>query len=237
MLTPWSEFRILEMHNKNVIAFLGVFLSITGWFLWNLGLSGVWDATFRIYHIRRAFLDNFGPTLNFWAVCLVALGACIVLELVVNALRRVYLANDVDLLQRAEKQEEREAKRARKGAKRRRGLSVRRAEEALDDVDLASPDELEESTIVDDTKSVNGARGTHVGVVTTTATTRDPAHLGPGSARPSLQLSRLSRDEVARRASAAAVPEVEEGGGTGLGDDGTDPFESRYGPMHKTRRR
>lgn len=102
------------MHNKNIIAALGVFLSVGGWYLWNLLLSGTFTADYRIYQIRRAFLDNFGHTLNFWAVCLVALGSCIVLELLCNALRRVYFPNDVDRLQRMEREEKKAAKRARK---------------------------------------------------------------------------------------------------------------------------
>lgn len=105
------------MHDKTIIAFLGVFLSITGWFLWNLALSGTFSNELRIYQIRRAFLDNFGATLNFWAVCFVALGAVLVLELFVNAFRRVYWANDVDLMQRIEREERKAAKRKAAGGK------------------------------------------------------------------------------------------------------------------------
>ncbi|KAL2754904.1 hypothetical protein ACRALDRAFT_2064824, partial [Sodiomyces alcalophilus JCM 7366] len=93
---------MLEMHDKTIIAFLGAFLSITGWFLWNLAISGLFENELRIYQIRRAFMDNFGATLNFWTVCLVALGAVLVLELFVNAARRIYWPNDVDLMQRIE---------------------------------------------------------------------------------------------------------------------------------------
>ncbi|KAF3355700.1 hypothetical protein VdG1_03992 [Verticillium dahliae VDG1] len=101
---------VLEMHTKTIISFLGVFLSVGGWFLWNLILSGIFEERLRIYQIRRAFIDNFGRTANFWAVVLVALGAVLVLELLVHAMRRVYFPHDVDLMQRVEREEKKALK-------------------------------------------------------------------------------------------------------------------------------
>ncbi|KAM0328772.1 hypothetical protein ACHAQA_005185 [Verticillium albo-atrum] len=106
---------VLEMHTKTIISFLGVFLSVGGWFLWNLILSGIFEEQLRIYQIRRAFLDNFGHTLNFWAVILVALGAVLVIELLVNATRRVYFPHDVDLMQRVEREEKKALQRGAGG--------------------------------------------------------------------------------------------------------------------------
>ncbi|EGY23631.1 phospholipid-transporting ATPase [Verticillium dahliae VdLs.17] len=111
---------VLEMHTKTIISFLGVFLSVGGWFLWNLILSGIFEERLRIYQIRRAFIDNFGRTANFWAVVLVALGAVLVLELLVHAMRRVYFPHDVDLMQRVEREEKKALK---------RGVAVADAEE------------------------------------------------------------------------------------------------------------
>ncbi|CRK44155.1 hypothetical protein BN1723_019401, partial [Verticillium longisporum] len=108
------------MHTKTIISFLGVFLSVGGWFLWNLILSGIFEERLRIYQIRRAFIDNFGRTANFWAVVLVALGAVLVLELLVHAMRRVYFPHDVDLMQRVEREEKKALK---------RGVAVADAEE------------------------------------------------------------------------------------------------------------
>ena len=121
------------MHTKTIIAAIGLIISIGGWNVWNLLLSGTFTATYRLYQIRRAFIDNFGHTLNFWALSLVILGACLVLELLVNALRRVYFANDVDLLQRIERQEKKDAKRAKKGLGARHAEDGQR-EQALEDL-------------------------------------------------------------------------------------------------------
>ncbi|KAG7122740.1 phospholipid-transporting ATPase DNF3 like protein [Verticillium longisporum] len=106
--------------SKTIISFLGVFLSVGGWFLWNLILSGIFEESLRIYQIRRAFIDNFGRTVNFWAVVLVALGAVLVLELLVHAMRRVYFPHNVDLMQRVEREEKKALK---------RGVAVADAEE------------------------------------------------------------------------------------------------------------
>ncbi|ROT38983.1 phospholipid-translocating P-type ATPase [Sodiomyces alkalinus F11] len=178
---------VLEMHDKTIIAFLGVFLSITGWFLWNLALSGLFQNELRIYQIRRAFLDNFGATLNFWTVCLVALGAVLVLELFVDAVRRVYWANDVDLMQRIEREERKAAK--RKAKEKMAGSGDPHGE------DRDGHDGMQADTVVYGMKP-------HGGTVPTTAgramanTNNDVA-----SARTSLQRLRRSSDFP------AAVPE------------------------------
>lgn len=115
------------MHTKTIISFLGAFISIFLWYMWCLLLAGGFPKVYRIYQYTRGFIDNFGHTLSFWATCLVALAACIVLELLCSALRRVYFAGDVDLLQRMERKERKEAKRAKKEAKTGGGDEVAEA--------------------------------------------------------------------------------------------------------------
>ncbi|KAK1964950.1 phospholipid-translocating P-type ATPase [Colletotrichum sublineola] len=94
---------VLEMENKNVVILVGFLVSVGGWFLWNILLSASFRDVLRIYQIRHAFLQNFGRTLSFWTTILLALAAVICLELVVDAIRRVYWPHDVDLMQRLER--------------------------------------------------------------------------------------------------------------------------------------
>ncbi|GKT58466.1 phospholipid-translocating P-type ATPase [Colletotrichum tofieldiae] len=94
---------VLEMENKNVVILVGFLVSVGGWFLWNIILSAAFQNVMRIYQIRHAFLQNFGRTLSFWTTILLALAAVICLELVVDAIRRVYWPHDVDLMQRLER--------------------------------------------------------------------------------------------------------------------------------------
>lgn len=95
--------RILEVHTKTVITFGGCLVSVAGWFLWMLALSGIKPATIGPYIVRDAFIDNFGRTLQWWTIVLLELITLIVIELVVQAVRRVYFPSDQDLMQRIEK--------------------------------------------------------------------------------------------------------------------------------------
>lgn len=53
--------------------------------------------------VRRGFLDNFGRQLSWWTTLLVALATLVVMDLVVQGVRRVYWPTDQDLMQRIEK--------------------------------------------------------------------------------------------------------------------------------------
>ncbi|KAF9874871.1 phospholipid-translocating P-type ATPase [Colletotrichum karsti] len=94
---------VLEMENKTLIILAGFLISVGGWFLWNIILSAAYPHEHRIYLVRHAFLDNFGHTLNFWAVVFVTLSAVVIFELLLNAIRRVYMPQDVDFMQRLER--------------------------------------------------------------------------------------------------------------------------------------
>jgi phospholipid-translocating ATPase len=68
-----------------------------------VALSGIKPTSFGPYIVRDAFLDNFGRTLQWWTIVLLELITLIVIELVVQAVRRVYFPSDQDLMQRIEK--------------------------------------------------------------------------------------------------------------------------------------
>lgn len=53
--------------------------------------------------MRDAILENFGRQLVWWTTILLELAALIVIELVIQAIRRVYWPTDEDLMQRVEK--------------------------------------------------------------------------------------------------------------------------------------
>ncbi|KAF7563169.1 hypothetical protein G7046_g978 [Stylonectria norvegica] len=93
---------ILELHSKTIITFIGFFISVAGWFVWMIALSGIKSRTVGPYIVRDAFLDNFGKQLRWWTTVLVELVALIVAELVVQSIRRVYWPTDTDLMQRIE---------------------------------------------------------------------------------------------------------------------------------------
>ncbi|TDZ19402.1 putative phospholipid-transporting ATPase DNF3 [Colletotrichum orbiculare MAFF 240422] len=184
---------VLEMENKTVIILAGWIISVGGWFLWNIILSGLFRNELRIYQIRRAFLDNFGRTLNFWAVVFVALSAVIVLELLINAIRRVYWPQDVDYMQRLE----RDAKKAKRKGKGGSGAEIGDGK----------------STVLEviGQKDSNG-RGDEE-LLTSEGMPRPSYHSGRHSHH-HIRLSRKSRDEPAAR---AFTPPIEEA--TASGDE------------------
>lgn len=53
--------------------------------------------------VRRSFLDNFGRQVSWWTTLLVALATLVIMDLVVQGVRRVYWPTDQDLMQRIEK--------------------------------------------------------------------------------------------------------------------------------------
>lgn len=77
-------------------------------------LSQMYPANMAIYLVKDGFIHNFGPTLAWWVIILLELAALIVVDLAVQSIRRVYFPNDVDLMQRIEKDA---AKKALKGEK------------------------------------------------------------------------------------------------------------------------
>ncbi|OAA41818.1 ATPase, P-type, phospholipid-translocating, flippase [Metarhizium rileyi] len=94
---------ILELHSKTVVTFGGFVVSVAGWFLWCLLLSGMYPQRVGKDMVRRGFLDNFGHQLSWWTTLLVALATLVVMDLVVQGIRRVYWPTDQDLMQRIER--------------------------------------------------------------------------------------------------------------------------------------
>jgi phospholipid-translocating ATPase len=95
--------RVLELHNKTFITFIGFVISVGGWFIWLLALSGLYAKSFGPYIVRDAFIHNFGHRLQWWTIVLLELFTLVVMELVVQAVRRVYWPTDQDLMQRIER--------------------------------------------------------------------------------------------------------------------------------------
>ena len=90
---------VLEMHNQTIISFVGLIVSIGGWFLWNLFLGAIYPETQGPYIVHNAFVENFGRSAVWWFTAAVVLSAVIIFELAVAAVRRVFRPRDQDLMQ------------------------------------------------------------------------------------------------------------------------------------------
>ncbi|OPB37212.1 P-type ATPase [Trichoderma guizhouense] len=98
-----TKLLLLEFHSKTLIPLIGLAVEITGWFLWNLILSAIYQRTIGPIIVRDEFIHNFGPRLSWWTSLVLGLVTPIIMELAVQAVRRVYFPTDQDLMQRIEK--------------------------------------------------------------------------------------------------------------------------------------
>ncbi|KAK1253305.1 hypothetical protein MKX07_001382 [Trichoderma sp. CBMAI-0711] len=94
---------VLEFHSKTWIPLLGLAIELTGWFIWNLVISAVYQPTVGPIVVRDDFIQNFGPRLSWWTTLLLGIVTPITMELAVQAIRRVYWPTERDLMQRVEK--------------------------------------------------------------------------------------------------------------------------------------
>ncbi|KAK1760402.1 putative phospholipid-transporting ATPase DNF3 [Echria macrotheca] len=93
---------VMEVRCRTVIIFTGLFLSLAGWFLWNILLAELYKHTPGPYVIRDGFTKGFGRSSMWWLVSILVLSMLVVLELGVTALRRAIFPTDQDLMQEAE---------------------------------------------------------------------------------------------------------------------------------------
>lgn len=97
--------RILETHHKSPVVAGAFILTVGGWFMWLSCLSQTFEPLYDEYFVAGTFVHNFGHTLLWWTFVLLGLTCLLVLELAVQAVRRVYLPTDVDIMQRIEKRQ------------------------------------------------------------------------------------------------------------------------------------
>lgn len=100
------KLQCLEIHNKSILSAIVMFISIGGWFLWNIILSRRYDdknSGKSIYAVEDNFLTRTGESLNFWAVVLLIVAAVLLLEIAVSTIRGVIFPTDVDVFQELER--------------------------------------------------------------------------------------------------------------------------------------
>lgn len=97
-----TKLQVVEVHNKSITCAIALFLSIGGWFLWNLVLSTIYSSNV-IYNVRDGLLDRFGRNLLWWLTLILIVVACCGLEICVKALKVAFLPEDEDVFRELEK--------------------------------------------------------------------------------------------------------------------------------------
>jgi phospholipid-translocating ATPase len=102
-LTPPSSHRFIETHTKTLTNGIALFLSIGGWFLWNIILSSVYNPSSKIYYVRDTFLRGFGTSWSWWLCLILILLAVLVFELAVKSARAAWWTTDTHVFQALER--------------------------------------------------------------------------------------------------------------------------------------
>lgn len=99
------KLQFIELHNKSVMAAIAIFLSVGGWWLWNLILSSIYPQDV-IYSVNHALLDRFGRNPLWWLTLLVTISAVCVVEVAIKAISAYLRPSDVDIFQGFEQDRE-----------------------------------------------------------------------------------------------------------------------------------
>jgi phospholipid-translocating ATPase len=99
------KMQFIELHNKSVAAAIAIFLSVGGWWLWNMALSCVY-AFNPVYNVHRAFLDTFGRNLLWWVTLVLTVAAVCLVEVTIKIVKVTLWPSDVDIFQGFEQDRE-----------------------------------------------------------------------------------------------------------------------------------
>ncbi|KAI9846365.1 MAG: hypothetical protein M1838_001316 [Thelocarpon superellum] len=96
-----TKILFIETHHKSFVVGLAFLLSIGGWFLWNIILSGLYRNS-TIYDVRGGILHRFGNDPSWWLVIIFIILACVIYELGVQSVRSAWSPSDVIIFQEYE---------------------------------------------------------------------------------------------------------------------------------------
>ncbi|EED14974.1 phospholipid-transporting ATPase (DRS2), putative [Talaromyces stipitatus ATCC 10500] len=100
------KLQFLEIHYKTIASAIVLFVSIGGWFLWNIILSTRYNdakSGKSIYDVHGNFLTRIGRSLNFWAVLFLIVASVLLFETTVTLFRQYFFPTDVDIFQHLER--------------------------------------------------------------------------------------------------------------------------------------
>ncbi|KAK6384456.1 drs2 neo1 protein [Exophiala oligosperma] len=99
------KLQFIELHNKSAAAALAIFLSVGGWWLWNLILGVIYPQDV-IYSVNHGFLNRFGRNLLWWLTLLLVILSICLLEIIIKTIKVAIWPSDVDTFQRLEQDRE-----------------------------------------------------------------------------------------------------------------------------------
>lgn len=97
-----SKIQFWEIHNKTYTCAIAMFLSIGGWFLWNIILTTNYSNNV-IYNVKDGFLDRFGRNPLWWLTLILIVAACWALEIGVKVVKQAWMPSEADVFRELQK--------------------------------------------------------------------------------------------------------------------------------------
>ena len=97
-----SKIQFWEIHNKTYTCAIAMFLSIGGWFLWNIILTTNYSNNV-IYDVKDGFLDRFGRNPLWWLTLILIVAACWALEIGVKVVKQAWMPSEADVFRELQK--------------------------------------------------------------------------------------------------------------------------------------
>ncbi len=96
------KMQIIELYNKSVTAAIAILLSVGGWWIWNLALSGFYDQYDPIYNVNHGLIERFGRNPVWWLTLVLGVMAVVLFEITIKSIRTAVWPSDVDTFQASE---------------------------------------------------------------------------------------------------------------------------------------
>ncbi|KAL6721592.1 drs2 neo1 protein [Lecanora helva] len=97
-----TKIQIWELQNKTYTCAISMFISIGGWFLWNIILSSTYSNNI-IYNVKDGFFDRFGRNPSWWLTLILIVTACWAIEIGVKTIKLSWFPSDADVFRELEK--------------------------------------------------------------------------------------------------------------------------------------
>ena len=97
-----TKMQFWELQNKTYTCAISMFVSIGGWFLWNIILSQTYSNNV-IYNVKDGFFDRFGRSPTWWLTLILIVTACWAVEIGVKTIKASWFPSDADVFRELEK--------------------------------------------------------------------------------------------------------------------------------------
>ncbi|KAF2666886.1 phospholipid-translocating P-type ATPase [Microthyrium microscopicum] len=100
------KMQLVETHNRSIIVFASVIISIGAVFLWNILLAIIYPKNSKTYHVSHSWFDGFGKNPLWWLTLILIVLCVAVFEYGIASLRVAWFPSDVHVFQELEKDPE-----------------------------------------------------------------------------------------------------------------------------------